>query len=101
MSDLDRAAVFWGRALDATEETVNAASRRVYRQLRLPDSEVRIMLQATADDKVSKEWVHIDIETDDVEAEVHSLSVQPTVVVRRSVRLPICSISARHVAGSR
>lgn len=65
--------LFWGRALGATEETVNPSSRSVYRRLRLPDSEVRILLQATADDKVSKERVHVDIETDDVDAEVRRL----------------------------
>ncbi|MFI6217051.1 VOC family protein [Nocardia brasiliensis] len=68
--DLDRALLFWGRALGATEEPVNPGSHGVYRRLRLPDSEVRILLQATADEKVSKERVHIDIETDDVVAEV-------------------------------
>lgn len=73
VSDLDQAVVFWGRALDATEEPLNPASRGVYRRLRLPDSEVRILLQATPDNKVSKERVHIDIETDDVEAEVRRL----------------------------
>ncbi len=73
VSDLDRAAVFWGRALGATEESLRPDSHRVYRQLRLPDSEIRILLQATADAKASKERVHIDIETDDVEAEVRRL----------------------------
>ncbi|MGY1947257.1 VOC family protein [Nocardia asiatica] len=73
VSDLDRAVIFWGRALDATEEPLNPSSRRVYRRLRLPDSEVRILLQATPDEKVSKERTHIDIETDDVEAEVRRL----------------------------
>lgn len=73
MSDLDQAVVFWGRALGANEEPVSPASRGVYRRLRLPDSEIRILLQVTPDDKVSKERVHIDIETDDVEAEVRRL----------------------------
>ncbi|WP_460745040.1 VOC family protein [Nocardia goodfellowii] len=41
--------------------------------MRLSDSEVRILLQATADDKMSKERMHIDIETDDMEAEVRRL----------------------------
>ncbi|MFI5783551.1 VOC family protein [Nocardia sp. NPDC051570] len=73
VSDLDRAVTFWSCALDATEETVNPDSHRVYRRLRLPDSEIRILLQATTDHKASKERVHIDIETDDVEAEVRRL----------------------------
>ncbi|MEV5835526.1 VOC family protein [Nocardia sp. NPDC052112] len=73
VSDLDQAVVFWGRALGANEEPVSPTSRGVYRRLRLPDSEIRILLQVTPDDKVSKERVHIDIETDDVEAEVRRL----------------------------
>ncbi len=71
--DLDRATRFWSAALDAIEEPVNEESRAVYRRLRLPDSEVRILLQRTDDRKISKERMHLDIETDDVEAEVRRL----------------------------
>ncbi|WP_194853215.1 VOC family protein [Nocardia sp. SYP-A9097] len=70
VTDLDHATSFWSGVLDATEETVNPQSRHVYRRLRLPDSEIRILLQATTDRKLSKERMHLDIETDDVEAEV-------------------------------
>ncbi|MEC3953276.1 VOC family protein [Nocardia sp. CDC153] len=73
VTDLDRAIEFWSRALDATEEPVNPESRHVYRRLRLPDAEIRILLQATTDKKVSKERMHLDIETDDVPAEVARL----------------------------
>lgn len=38
-----------------------------------PDSEIRILLQETRDEKTSKERIHIDIETDDIEAEVQRL----------------------------
>ncbi|QDP94995.1 VOC family protein [Microlunatus elymi] len=70
VDDLDRGVTFWAAALGATEEPVGVASRHVYRQLRLPDSEIRILLQHTNDPKINKERMHIDIETDDVEAEV-------------------------------
>lgn len=59
------------RALHA--EAANPSARDIYRRLRLPDSDIRILLQATADDKASKERLHTDIETNDVEAEVHRL----------------------------
>ena len=49
---------------------VNARSTR---KLRLPDSAIRILLQKTADEKTSKERMHLDLETDDVEAEVRRL----------------------------
>lgn len=71
--DLERGVAFWSSALDATEEELPERSRPVYRQLRLPDSEIRVLLQRTDDEKVSKERMHLDIETDDVEAEVRRL----------------------------
>jgi catechol 2,3-dioxygenase-like lactoylglutathione lyase family enzyme len=70
VADLDRATAFWLTALDAVEESVNPASRHVYRRLRLPDTEVRVLLQFTNDAKAGKERMHLDLETDNVEAEV-------------------------------
>lgn len=71
--DLERAVAFWSAALDATEEELPETSRPVYRRLRLPDSQIRILLQRTDDVKTSKERMHIDLEADDVEAEVARL----------------------------
>ena len=48
-------------------------SRHIYRRLRLPDAEIRILLQKTGDGKASKERMHLDLESDDVEAEVARL----------------------------
>lgn len=73
VGDLDRGVEFWAAALDATEEQIAEASRHVYRRLRLPDSEVRVLLQHTEDVKMGKERMHLDLETDDVEAEVERL----------------------------
>lgn len=73
VGDLDQGVAFWSAALDATEEAINPASSKVYRRLRLPDSEIRVLLQLTDDPKVSKERMHLDLETDDVEAEVQRL----------------------------
>lgn len=73
VSNLDHGSAFWAAALDATEEPVNPESTAVYRRLRLPDSELRILLQHTTDSKASKERTHLDIETDNVEAEVRRL----------------------------
>ena len=68
--DLDQGVAFWSAALNATEETVPEQSRPIYRRLRLPDSEIRILLQKTGDEKTGKERMHLDLEADDVEAEV-------------------------------
>jgi predicted enzyme related to lactoylglutathione lyase len=74
-NDLDRAVQFWAAALGAIEEPLRPPSREVYRRLRLPDSEIRILLQRTDDIKASKERMHLDLETDDVEAEVQRLEM--------------------------
>jgi predicted enzyme related to lactoylglutathione lyase len=73
VADLDQGFSFWSAVLDATEVEISEASRRVYRVLRLPDSEIFILLQKTADQKTSKERMHLDLETDNVEAEVERL----------------------------
>jgi predicted enzyme related to lactoylglutathione lyase len=73
VSNLDQGVAFWSAALDATEESLPENSRPVYRGLRLPDSEIRILLQKTSDQKISKERMHLDLETDDVDAEVKRL----------------------------
>ena len=71
--DLDQGVAFWAAALGAAEQRVPERSRHIYRKLRLPDSGIRILLQLTADEKVAKERMHLDLETDDVEAEVQRL----------------------------
>ncbi|WP_395109221.1 VOC family protein [Actinomadura sp. SCN-SB] len=73
VSDLEAAVTFWGKALGASEEDIPEESRPIYRKLRLPSSDIRILLQRTHDRKLSKERMHLDIETDDVEAEVQRL----------------------------
>jgi hypothetical protein len=70
---VDNEALFWSAALNASEEPLSEASSQVYRKLRLPDSDVRILLQRTDDAKTHKERMHLDLESDDVEAEVRRL----------------------------
>jgi predicted enzyme related to lactoylglutathione lyase len=73
VSDLDAGVAFWTAALGASEERISDRSMPIYRRLRLPDSELRVLLQRTADAKAGKERVHLDIETDDLDAEVRRL----------------------------
>ena len=73
VDDLDQGVEFWSAALGAIEEPVSDQSRHIYRKLRLPDADIRILLQRTDDEKLSKERMHLDLETDDVEAEVQRL----------------------------
>ena len=73
VSDLDQGVSFWSATLNAINEPLPDTSSHIYRHLRLPDSEIRILLQKTGDQKLSKERMHLDLETDDVEAEVKRL----------------------------
>jgi predicted enzyme related to lactoylglutathione lyase len=73
VDDLDAAVEFWSAALGAAPEPGNPASRHVYRKLRLPDADIRVLLQRTDDEKTSKEQMHLDLETDNVKAEVRRL----------------------------
>lgn len=73
VADLSQGVAFWTAALGAVSEPVPEISGGIYRHLRLPDSDIRILLQQTDDKKVSKERMHLDLESDDVEAEVKRL----------------------------
>ena len=73
VGDLDQGVAFWSAVLDATEEALGSDSQPIYRRLKLPDSDIRILLQRTDDPKASKERMHLDLETNDVEAEVRRI----------------------------
>ena len=73
VDDLGAGVAFWSAALGAKPDELPEASRPVYRRLRLPDSDIRILLQKTDDPKKHKERMHLDIETDDQAAEIERL----------------------------
>lgn len=67
--DLDRDAAFWGRALGHEVLSSGKPEDRNYRKLDAPDPEPQMLIQKV--DHASR--VHLDIETDDIEAEVERL----------------------------
>ena len=67
--DLDAAAGFWGKALGALPESPAETGSSVYHALQVAAGEPYLEVQAV--DHESR--VHIDIETDDIEAEVARL----------------------------
>jgi predicted enzyme related to lactoylglutathione lyase len=68
-SDLDRAAQFWGAALGMPVRELPAAEAVLYKRLEDAQHDLNIEVQ-----KVSHaSRVHLDIETDDIEAEVRRL----------------------------
>ena len=69
VQDLDQGVAFWTEALDAVDEPLPEISSHIYRRLRLPDTEIAVLLQKTDDKKLSKERLHLDLEADDVMAQ--------------------------------
>ena len=67
--DLDGAADFWGKALGAQPTPDTGVEESPYVELRMPVDENYVEIQAV--DHASR--VHIDIESDDIEAEVRRL----------------------------
>jgi len=67
--DVDVAARFWSQALGRRLETLADPCDSAYRELEGPPAEIKVLVQAV--DHPSR--VHLDIETDDIEAEVGRL----------------------------
>jgi hypothetical protein len=67
--DADTAARFWSAALGRPAETPPDPGDSTYRELAGPADDVKVLVQAVA----HPSRVHIDIETDDIEAEVKRL----------------------------
>src|SRR5918995_5191928 len=68
-SDVDEAARFWGEALGRPVDTSHPGSRGNYRMLETPPDEPIVQIQRVGHES----RVHIDIETDDIPAEVTRL----------------------------
>ena len=67
--DIDTAADFWAQALGRARDPAHPGTRGNYRMLETPPGEVLVQLQRV--EHASR--VHLDIETDDLEAEVTRL----------------------------
>jgi hypothetical protein len=80
--DIDAAARFWGEALGRPVDLRHPASRGSYRMLETQDDEPIVELQRV--DHESR--VHIDIESDDIPAEVARLEKLGAAVVGRLER---------------
>jgi predicted enzyme related to lactoylglutathione lyase len=66
---VEAAAEFWSKALGWPSERLFDPDDANYRKLRTPPNEVTLLVQAVRDPS----GVHIDIETNDIEAEVRRL----------------------------
>ncbi len=81
-SDVDAAAKFWADALGFPVDLGHAGSRGNYRQLETPAGEPMVQIQRV--DHESR--AHLDIETDDIAAEVARLEKLGATVYKRLER---------------
>src|SRR5688572_11886199 len=78
-SDIDEAARFWSEALGRAVDASHPGSRGNYRMLETPPDEPIVQIQRVGHES----RVHIDIETDDIPAEVSRLEALGAKVVDR------------------
>jgi predicted enzyme related to lactoylglutathione lyase len=81
-SSVDEAARFWSEALGRAVDAEHAGSRGNYRMLETPPDELIVQIQRVDHDS----RVHVDIETDDIPAEVARLTKLGAEVVERLPR---------------
>jgi predicted enzyme related to lactoylglutathione lyase len=80
--DIDEAARFWSQALGRAVDPDHPGTRGNYRMLETPPDEALVQLQGVAHES----RVHIDIETDDIPAEVARLEKLGATVAARLER---------------
>lgn len=81
-ADVDAAARFWAQALGRPVDSEHAGSRGNYRMLETPPDEPIVQIQRVPHES----RVHIDIESDDIAAEVSRLEKLGATVVERLER---------------
>ena len=80
--DVDAAATFWAGALGRKVDMDHPGTRAQYRMLETPQDEPIVQIQRVEHDS----RVHVDIETDDIPAEVARLEKLGATVVRQLER---------------
>jgi len=78
-ADVDEAAKFWAEALGRSIDSEHPGTRGNYRMLETPADEILVQIQRVEHES----RVHIDIETDDIPAEVSRLEALGASVVAR------------------
>ena len=90
--DIDQAAEFWSKALGRPTDPGHPGTRGNYRMLETPPDEPIIQLQRVEHES----RVHLDIETDDIPAEVARLENLGARVVRRLERWVVMEAPTGH-----
>jgi catechol 2,3-dioxygenase-like lactoylglutathione lyase family enzyme len=90
--DMDQAADFWARALGRAVDADHPGTRKNYRMLETPPDEPIVQLQRVE----HQPRVHIDIESDDIPAEVARLEALGARVVSRLERWVVMEAPTGH-----
>ena len=90
--DIDAAAQFWGEALGRAVDPDHPGSRGNYRMLETPPDELSVQIQRVEHES----RVHIDIETDDIPAEVARLEKLGATVDTRMERWVVMRAPTGH-----
>jgi predicted enzyme related to lactoylglutathione lyase len=90
--DIDRAAEFWAAALGRAVDREHPGTRGNYRMLETPPDEPIVQVQRVEHES----RVHVDIETDDIPAEVSRLEALGAQVVNRLERWVVMQAPTGH-----
>lgn len=90
--DIDEAAAFWAKALGRPVDPDHPGTRGNYRMLATPPDEPIVQLQRVTHES----RVHIDIETDDIPAEVARLEAIGAKVAQRLERWVVMEAPTGH-----
>ncbi len=88
--DLEREARFWGAALGGRVSTGDASGR--YLGITGDATDPHVILQKVE----HPSWIHIDIETDDIDAEVRRLEGLGAILVEKMERWTIMEAPSKH-----
>ena len=80
--DIDAAARFWAEALGRPVDPDHPGTRGNYRMLATPEGEISVQIQRVEHDS----RIHLDIETDDIPAEVERLQKIGATIDKRMER---------------
>ena len=90
--DIDQAAEFWAAALGRAVDREHPGTRGNYRMLETPPDEPIVQIQRVEHES----RVHVDIETDDIPAEVSRLEALGAEVVNRLERWVVMQAPTGH-----
>ena len=90
--DIDQAAEFWAAALGRAVDREHPGTRGNYRMLETPPDEPIVQIQRVEHES----RVHVDIETDDIPAEVSRLEALGAEVVNRPERWVVMQAPTGH-----